>query len=88
MGKAHPLYGLPDELDAVLADVAAHQPPLISHLLDEEQALAAGGGAEVEDGVAGLCLHAEGSKLAGLPLDVEVSLPEQPALCRAPLEAG
>ena len=88
MGKPHPLHGLADQLDAVLADVAAHQPPFVLHLLDEEQALAAGGGAEVEDGIAGLCLHAEGGKLAGLPLDVEVSLPEQPALCRTPLESG
>ena len=88
MGKAHPLHGLPDELDAVLTDVAAHQPPLVPHLLDEEQALAAGGGAEVEDGIAGLCLHTEGGKLAGLPLHVEISVPEKPALRRAPLEAG
>ena len=88
VGKPHPLHGLADQLDAVLADVAAHQPPFVLHLLDEEQALAAGGGAEVEDGIAGLCLHAEGGKLAGLPLHVEISVPEKPALRRAALEAG
>ena len=88
VGKPHPLHGLADELDAVLADVAAHQPPFVPHLLDEEQALAAGGGAEVEDGIAGLCLHTEGGKLAGLPLHVEEAVPEKSALRRAPLEAG
>ena len=88
VGKPHPLHGLADELDAVLADVAAHQPPFVPHLLDEEQALAAGGSAEVEDGIAGLCLHTEGGKLAGLPLHMEEAVPEKPALGGAALEAG
>ena len=86
VGKPHPLHGLADQLDAVLADVAAHQPPFVLHLLDEEQALAAGGGAEVEDGIAGLCLHTEGCQLAGLPLHMETALLEERVLRRAALE--
>ena len=82
VGKPHPLHGLADQLDAVLADVAAHQPPFVPHLLDEEQALAAGGSAEVEDGIAGLCLHTEGCQLAGLSLHMVVALPEQFVVCR------
>ena len=57
------------------------------HLLGQQDGLAAGRGAQVDDRFSGLCVHAERRQLAGLPFHMEVPLPEQLIFRRAALEA-
>ena len=88
VGKAHPFHGGADELYAVLRRVAAVQRAGILHFLGQQQGLAAGRGAQVQHGLTGFCLHTESRQLAGLPLHMVISLPEQFLIRGAALESG